>query len=220
MSEFSGYHLFNYGGTLNDWGPGTNVARCRSNKKHTAENASESLRIPVLGCGCGFWSFREFEGMLDDLPGAARVVSGSRGMWGFSPTDMDRVKAIGRVENFGRVIEGDLGFRAEKSRVVEIYDESEIPALADFAAYFGVPLKPYPWLTVTGSLEIQERPDLPSRVRLWTGDETLTFFEKPSSQNYSNLLEASTESPFVTVTYRFHQVGDARVPIIIKVVRT
>ncbi len=220
MSEFSGYHLFNRSGSFSDWAPGTNVAHCRSNNKHTADNASESLRIPVLGCGCGFWSFREFEGMLDDLPGASEVVSGSRGMWGFSPTDIGTVKAIGRVENFGRVIEGEFGFRAEKSRVVEIYDESDHPALVDVAAYFGVPLKPYPWLTVTGSLEIQERPGLPSRVSLWNGVETLTFFEKTSSQNYSNLLEASAASPFVTVTYRFHQVGDARVPIIIKVVRT
>jgi hypothetical protein len=220
VSEFSGYHLFNYSGTLNDWGPGTNVARCRSNKKHTAENPDESLRIPVLGCGCGFWSFREFEGMLDGLPGATGVVSGSLGMWGFSPTDVEKVRAIGRVENFGRVIEGELGFRAEKSRVVEVYDESGNPAVANLAACFGVPLKPYPWLTATGTLEVQERPGLASRVSLWTGAGTLIFFEKPSSKNYRDMLHTSAESPFVTVTYRFHQIGDSRVPSIMKVVKT
>ena len=217
MSEFAGYHLFNHSGTFDDWGPGTNVARCRSNKTHTAENANESHRIPVLGCGCGFWSFREFEGMLDDLPGASQVVSGSRGIWGFSPTDIGTVKAIARVENSGRVIEGELGFRAEKSRVVEVYDESGSPGAATVAAYFGVPVKPYPWLTATGTLEVQERPGLASRVSLWTGGETLTFFEKPSSKNYSALLEASTESLFVTVAYRIHRIGESKVPSIISV---
>ena len=217
MSEFAGFHLFNHSGAFDDWGPGTNVARCRSNKKHTAENANESLRIPVLGCGCGFWSFREFEGMLDDLPGASQVVSGSRGMWGFSPTDIGTAKAIGRVENSGRVIEGELGFRAERSRVVEVYDESGNPPVANLAAYFGVPLKPFPWLTVTGTVEVQERPGLASRVSLWTGHETLTFFEKASSQNYSDLLQASAESPFVTVTYRLHEIGESKVPSIIRV---
>jgi hypothetical protein len=87
----------------------------------------------VLGCGCGVWSFREFEGVLNNLPGAPQVVSGSRGMWGFSPTDIGTVKAIDRVQNSGRVIEGER-FRAEKSRVLEVYDESGDPAVADLAA--------------------------------------------------------------------------------------
>jgi hypothetical protein len=218
MSEYTGYHLFNRSATFDDWGPGTNIARCRSNKRHTAGNANESQRIPVLGCGCGFWSFREFEGMLDDLPGASEVVSGSRGMWGFSPTDIGTVKAIGRVRNFGRVIEGELGFRAEKSRVVEVYDESGTPTVADMAAYFGVPVKRYPWLTATGTLEVQDRPGLASRISLWTGAETLTFFEKPTSQAYGALLKASTESFFVTVAYRVHPIGESKVPSIIRVV--
>lgn len=218
MSESTGYHLFNRSGAFGDWGPGTNVARCRSNKKHMAGNANDSQRIPVLGCGCGFWSFREFEGMLDDLPGASQVVSGSRGMWGFSPTDVGAVRAIGRVQNFGRVIEGELGFRAEESRVVEVYDEPGNPAVADMAAYFGAPVRPYPWLTATGTLEVQERPGLASRVSLWTGAETLIFFEKPSSKNYSDLLQNSAESAFVTVTYRFHRIAESKVPTIIRVV--
>ena len=102
--------------------------------------------------------------------------------------------------------------------MVEVFDESALPAVADLAAFFEVPLKPYPWPTVTGTIEVQERPNLASRVSLWTGEETLTFFEKPSSQNYSDLLQASAESPFVTVRYRLHQVGESQVPTIIKVV--
>jgi len=220
VSEFTGYHLFNRSGIVAEWAPGTNAARCRSNKKHAAENPNESERIPVLGCGCGFWSFREFEGMLDDLPGASEVVSGSLGMWGFSPTDIGTVKAIGRVQNFGRVIEGELGFRAEKSRVIEVYDESGDPGVAELAAYFGVPIRPYPWLTAIGTLEVQERPGLASRVSLWTGAETLIFFEKPTSQNYGALLKASTESLFVTVAYRVHQIGDSKVPSVIRIATT
>jgi hypothetical protein len=121
--------------------------------------------------------------------------------------------------NFGRVIEGALGFRAEKSRVVEVYDESDNPAVANLATYFGVPLKPYPWLTATGTLEVQERPGLASRVSLWTGAETLTFFVKPSSQNYRDLLQVSADSTFVTVMYRLHQIGESKVPNIIRVVQ-
>src|SRR5207249_7220388 len=86
--------------------------------------------------------------------------------------------------------------------------------LAAVAKRFGVPVEPYPWPRATGMVEIQDRPGLPSLVRVWTGDRTLTFFENPGSVVLDTLARASG---FVTVVYRTERIGETRVQRILRV---
>jgi len=216
IGQLLGYHLWDDLASNEDWLPGINLAKCRRTQRHTAKAREPAARIPVETCGCGFWLYRDFEDLLEGW-GAnfnPTPVSGSAGIWGFSPADDMEWSIIGAVEGGGRVIEGELGFRVEQARVVELYDEVGNPFVAEVADLFGVPVKPYPWPTATGIVEIQDRPGLPSRVQLWNGDRTLTFYVSKRSDHYMALNVASG---FVTVVYRRDRIGQVQVPRVLRV---
>lgn len=211
-----GYHLWSDLGPKGGWSPGINVARCKRAPRHRVKATDSTLRIPVETCGCGFWLYRRLEDLLDGWGEGFKPtqVSGSKGLWGFSPADDVGVPVIGLAETGGRVIEGELGYRAAQARVLELYDEDGDPFIVDVARRFQVPVKPYPWPTATGIVEIHDRPGLPSMVKLWTGDQTLRFFERQGSEIYKALVKVTT---FVTVVYRIERAGKARVPRILSV---
>ena len=90
MSAYRGYHLFEELGDNEYWRPGVNVATCRRrNSRHKVGAKNPALRIPAEECGCGFWSYREFDGLLDGWARghAPAKISGSAGLYGFSPAD-------------------------------------------------------------------------------------------------------------------------------------
>jgi len=217
VSGYCGYHLFADLGEDEHWRPGMNAATClQRNSRHKVDAKDPELRIPVEKCGCGFWSYREFEGLLDGWARktATARVSGSAGLYGFSPADHAAgVAVIGLVECFGRVIEGERGYRSAKARIVELYDDDGDPGIARVAAEFGVPVVGYPWRSVTGWTEIQERPGLPSRVRVCNVEETVDFFVNPGSRLFERIERVSV----ATFLYRLVGVGEARVPTIVRV---
>jgi hypothetical protein len=211
-----GYHLWNDLGSNTTWLPGINRATCKRTPRHTTSAPDPESRIPVETCGCGYWLYRNFEDLVDGWaqPHLQMQVSGSAGLWGFSPADRAAVRAIGLVASGGKVIEGELGYRVAQARIVELYADTVVPLLAAVADRFGVAVKPYPWPTATGLVEIQDRPELPSRVILWTGEETLTFFEHPASVAYRQLRRADG---LVKVVYRTSRVGRTQVATLMRV---
>jgi len=66
---------------------------------------------------------------------------------------------------------------------------------------------------VTGWVETQERPGLASRVRVWNGEVTVAFFVDPESDLYKQIERA----PGATFVYRRVDVGEVRVPQIVRV---
>ncbi len=213
-----GFHLWEDLAASTDWQPGINVARCRRTGMHRVDATEHGLRIPVETCGCGFWGFRDLEGLLEGWAAARgfvpKQVSGGIGLWGFSPADHSALRVIGSIEAGGRVIEGDRGFRAAQARILELYDETANPLVAAAATWFDVPVRPYPWPTAIGIVEIHDRPELPSMVRIWNGDESVTFYEWPGSEVYVALRQVTG---FVKVVYRNERTGRTRVPRALRV---
>jgi hypothetical protein len=69
-------------------------------------------RAPGEGCSCGFYAMKELDGQL--LHVAAMAAHG------VDRTGTDEVSVLGRVELAGKVIEHELGYRAERARIVEL----------------------------------------------------------------------------------------------------
>jgi hypothetical protein len=69
-------------------------------------------RVPGEGCTCGFYAMKELDAQL--LYAATMAVRVA------DRTGMDEVFVLGRVELAGKVIEHDLGYRAERARIVEL----------------------------------------------------------------------------------------------------
>jgi hypothetical protein len=68
--------------------------------------------VPDEGCLCGFYAMKELDPQL--LHTAAMVVQDARN------TGTEEVFVLGRVELAGKVIEHELGYRAERARIVEL----------------------------------------------------------------------------------------------------
>lgn len=79
------------------WRPGWNTAVCHSPYGHHSP-------VPARNCGCGIYAFSGVRG---------------RRRW----TDKDaRHTILGIIEASGRVLIGERGFRAEKARIVALWD--------------------------------------------------------------------------------------------------
>ena len=68
-------------------------------------------RVPGEGCFCGFYAMKELDAQLLDAVTMARAAHRS---------GMEEVFVLGRVELAGKVIEHELGYRAERARIVEL----------------------------------------------------------------------------------------------------
>lgn len=62
---------------------------------------------PYEDCACGFYAFWNPDGQIDNA----------------IPDSVDTVRVFGVVEGFGVTLEGDLGFKSQKARIVAAYVE-------------------------------------------------------------------------------------------------
>ena len=69
-------------------------------------------RAPGEGCSCGFYAMKELDGQLLRVAAAAAH--------GVDRIGTEDVAVLGRVELAGKVIEHELGYRAERARIVEL----------------------------------------------------------------------------------------------------
>jgi hypothetical protein len=120
-------------------------------------------RVPHEGCSCGFYAMKELD------PKLVLVVSTQR------LAGTDGVLVLGRVELAGKIIEHDLGYRAERARIVELVplrgDKGPAKAIArragvDLARAVKVPRTPMrervrdwrvAWETTKASTQAQRR---------------------------------------------------------------
>jgi hypothetical protein len=83
--------------------------------------------VPGEGCSCGFYAMKELSSML-----------------GFSAPGV----VLGRVELGGKVIEHNLGYRAERARITELISiAGDRRSAAELALRLGLPLAVIPpWI--------------------------------------------------------------------------
>lgn len=100
-----------YGQTSYAYTAGINEAICGSSDgaRNLAKNVGASHQVPASGCGCGFWAYWTIEN-------ASRHDN----------TSNIQLPVLGVVEGVGRVIHGELGFRAQKVRLVALHPAFEI----------------------------------------------------------------------------------------------
>ena len=68
--------------------------------------------VPDEGCSCGFYAMKELDAQLLRTAGMAVQDAGNNGT--------EEVFVLGRVELAGKVIEHEIGYRAERARIVEL----------------------------------------------------------------------------------------------------
>lgn len=104
------------------------VAECNRHGKPC--DAQGGPGIPGEGCHCGFYSAKDHD-HLKSLN--YHTYDGERD---------GRYCVIGRVANWGKVIEGSLGWRAQKSYPIELFIPFEIWEIANpLSRAYGVPVR-------------------------------------------------------------------------------
>jgi hypothetical protein len=93
------------------------------------ESAITPHRVPGEDCRCGFYAMKELH------PQLLRAVSMQTASM---PTPTEGRLVVGRVELAGKIVEHDLGYRAERARIVELIpirgEEGAVEAIARRAA--------------------------------------------------------------------------------------
>lgn len=106
---------------------------------------------PVWGCDCGIHALKSAQAA------ESRVTEDRYGRWfSVSTRERPRGRAWGTVKLWGRVIEHELGYRAEFAYPSELFSDSE-PLALKIAALYGVPCavkplrdpQPSPWTSYT-----------------------------------------------------------------------
>lgn len=117
------------------WEPGTNEALCLSSDKPVKawKNGSEGRvrveldqhgRIPSPICNCGFWFYRDPETTWKNY-GSPPPQTGTSSSFYLWPMDVGP-RLLGKMRGWGRVIEGDQGWRSEFASLVALLtDEPE-----------------------------------------------------------------------------------------------
>jgi hypothetical protein len=77
-----------------------------------AWNLPTTHRVPAEGCECGFYAMKELDAQLLHAATLAKHAADRAGK--------EEVFVLGRVELAGKVIEHELGYRAERARIVEL----------------------------------------------------------------------------------------------------
>jgi hypothetical protein len=137
------------------WLLGENVAVCASGRRRRQHGT-----VPALGCGCGFWMYKDLGRCARmfrlELSSSPRSLSATR----FGSFEPEPTAVLGRSRAWGRVLEGDDGWRAEFAAVDELYDIGQGLDLRAAADRYQVPLSTVELdlaLTVVGILS--ERDD-------------------------------------------------------------
>jgi hypothetical protein len=116
--------------------------------------------VPDERCTCGFYSMKTLYGLLQQVQ-IPREVGGTEG------------GILGRVELAGKIIEHDLGYRAERARIAQLIPfEADLANGIRLAEILGVdlgdPVRPWPHPTPDGAPP--SPPDGASSLRLRVGD--------------------------------------------------
>jgi hypothetical protein len=100
------------------WEPGRNRAKCaggyapanwlNGDEDHDARHAA-----PLEGCSCGWYAMRTLEGFVHDFIGGYTYSA----------------DVAGKVAMWGKVIEGERGYRAQYAKVVELLAQPDDPKL-------------------------------------------------------------------------------------------
>jgi len=110
------HHSRDWDGATREWVP----ASCRVGNDGLVVSPDGELvwgdpshhRVPDEGCSCGFYAMKELDAQL--LRTAGMAVQDARN------NGTEEVFVLGRVELAGKVIEHELGYRAERARIVEL----------------------------------------------------------------------------------------------------
>ena len=141
VGEVRGFRLFrmqagsvlrSYSATYR-WSPGRNEATCLSTERrgHGA--------IPEIGCGCGFWIYRDLDrcGRMFRTELLAKGSGSHRTFGEFEPRSL---AVLGECRGWGRVLEGDDGWRTEYAAVDTILDIGQGVNLSSLAVRYEVPV--------------------------------------------------------------------------------
>ena len=105
---------------------------------------------PELKNNCGFWAFRDFNGVLESgWRNFVEPVTFSGGdMLPFTLAIHTAKSCCGIVALYGRIVEHELGYRAELADVITLVfcDTDEFELLLPIANKLGVELSPLPTL--------------------------------------------------------------------------
>lgn len=124
-------------GTRDVWQPGRNHAICLSGHGHEVPHANNRDADPSdAWCGCGYWAY-----------------------WDLGNNPVDPPSVVGLVKGWGRLIEGDLGFRCSDAEIIAIWMPTYATAEAlELEARYRVPV-----YKTFGTMKIMfdaEHPDL------------------------------------------------------------
>jgi len=138
INAITGYRTF---GVLGDrltsysagyeWVAGKNEAKCSRHPRSA---------VPLRGCGCGFWMYRDLTRAAwmfrDHLFPEADEDPGYFGS--FEPTAPSAILA--EVKGWGRVLEGDDGWRTQLASVHALLDIGQRTDLSSIATTYNVPI--------------------------------------------------------------------------------
>jgi hypothetical protein len=142
VGEVTGYRLFRLDpeGLLASysaeyaWIPGANEASCLARKRR------QHGPVPAMGCGCGFWMYKDLERCArmfrGDLLASREQFHG--GFGGFEPNGQ---AILGRCKAWGRVLEGEDGWRAEFAKVDALLDLGLDADLGRAAEVYAAPVE-------------------------------------------------------------------------------
>ena len=132
-------------------------------------HAVEPHAAPHEGCTCGLYGMRTLDDLVDELSTLGLRALSSAGI------------VVGRVELAGKVVEHELGYRAQYGRVVELLSAPgvlEVPFAA--AAQYGVPVSDdlRPALERSAHGPGPRRPDPPPPTGGWRGRLAQAFWRR------------------------------------------
>ena len=122
------------------WSPGRNEATCEDERPAARPKTRHGL-VPAPGCKCGFWMYKDLErgarmfrvellGEPEAHPMPTR----------FGAFDEDVQAVLGEVSGWGRVREGEDGWRVQFARIRALIDISQDMDLSDWAGTYDVPV--------------------------------------------------------------------------------
>lgn len=162
----------NHGGTHFEWDLGVNEARC-TNRDH---------RAPDWNCGCGFWAYKDLDGVLSEPIAFPQHDHTTR-------TQLTGVPIVlTLMAGWGKVVEDELGFRCEYARPIAVIDATAPvplnPAVFGYPRFYGsYRFEPYD----LGLLRSVERESLPSLVE----ELGLTVLEREEPEAAPMLLASA-----------------------------
>ena len=187
VGALRGFRLFRTGldGSLGSysadyyWSPGPNEAACHDKRQRHD--------VPATACGCGFWIYNDLRRCALTFRSELLATRDGHNRYfdGFEP----RPRAIlGQARGWGRVLEGESGWRTQFAAVDALLDIGQAVDLTPMADRYDVPVVAYPLdLSLVRSGILTARDDAANGdnrvgvvlddVPLWVSMDTPAFFD-------------------------------------------